>query len=321
MAEALRSLPKSSDPNLLVGFNHADDAGIYKISESQALVQTVDFFPPIVDDPYWFGQIAAANALSDVYAMGGRPLTALNIVGFPAKMPAYVLTEILRGGAEKIIEAGAVVAGGHSVKDNELKYGVAVTGIIDPNRIISNDGARPGDLLYLTKPIGTGIITTGIKNGKVDSELEELVTKQMAELNRSAAEAMIAADIKSATDITGFGLIGHAYEIAAASNVTMRFYLGELPLLPNVIELAKAMMVPGGTFSNKEYLQEHVKLALEVDPTFEHILYDPQTSGGMLIAVPEKRVDTLLQELEARECFFQLIGRVEEAQEKSIIVE
>jgi len=219
----LKDLPQTNHPDLLVGFSTADDAGVFKISDTQALVQTVDFFPPIVDDPYQFGRIAAANALSDVYAMGGIPLTALNIVAFPSgSLPPSLLTDILRGGKEIIEEAGAVVVGGHSIQDKEMKYGVAVTGLIDPRKIITNAGARPGDRLFLTKPLGTGLITTGIKRGKVSAELETLVTDQMASLNRSAAEAMVSTDVHAATDITGFGLIGHVLEVADASSVSIQ---------------------------------------------------------------------------------------------------
>ena len=195
----------------MVGYNHADDAGVFRIGEHLALVQTVDFFPPIVDDPYYFGQIAAANALSDIYAMGGRPLTALNIVGFPkGTMPPEVLTEILRGGKEKIEEAGAIVVGGHSIKDLELKYGISATGLIDPDKVITNSGAKPGDKLFLTKALGTGLITTGIKRNKVSAELTDIVVKQMAQLNRVAAELMVKHEAHSATDVTGYGLLGHA---------------------------------------------------------------------------------------------------------------
>ncbi|MBD3404015.1 selenide, water dikinase SelD, partial [candidate division GN15 bacterium] len=222
MADALKSLPVTEHPDLLVGYNKADDAGVFRISDTQALVQTVDFFPPIVDDPYAFGQIAAANALSDVYAMGGRPVTALNIVGFPkGALDVSILTDILCGGCDKIAEAEAVVVGGHSINDKELKYGVSVTGLIDPNRIVTNSGARPDDVLFLTKRLGTGLITTGIKREKVDDRVAQAAIEEMARLNRRASELMIAHGAHAATDITGYGLMGHALEMAAGSEVTL----------------------------------------------------------------------------------------------------
>ncbi len=298
LAEALKNLPVSTDPNLLVGFNKADDAGVYKISDNIALVQTVDFFPPIVDDPYYFGQIAAANALSDVYAMGGRPLTALNIVGFPvSKMPPSILNDVLRGGCEKIEEAGAVIVGGHSIDDKELKYGVSVTGLIDPTKIFSNDGAKVGDVLFLTKPIGTGVITTGIKQNVVDEELIELVTLQMSELNRTAAEIMIQFDAHAATDITGFGLAGHAYEIASASDVSIEFRADSIPLLPKALELAEAGMIPAGGNANRSYLSDKIEISATIDDNIVHLVFDPQTSGGLLIAIDPARADEFESEL------------------------
>lgn len=285
-------MPQSVHPNLLVGYNTADDAGIYKLDDQTALVQTVDFFPPIVDDPYFFGQIAAANALSDVYAMGGRPITALNIVGFPSStMPGKILNEILRGGMDKIVEAGAVVVGGHSIKDKELKYGVAVTGIIHPDRIKTNASARAGDILFLTKPLGTGIITTGIKRQVVDQALTDRVIQQMATLNRAAAELMLQFDAHSATDITGFGLLGHAYEMASASKVSIRFDSSVIPLLPEAVRLAGDGMNPGGANDNRAFLAGRVRVKEGLDKNLEHVLYDPQTSGGLFVAIPPDRAD------------------------------
>ncbi len=292
MAEALAGIPQSTNPNLLVGFNKADDAGVYKINETQALVQTVDFFPPIVDDGYNFGRIAAANALSDVYAMGGTPITALSIVGFPSNLPAWVLTDILRGGNEKIEEAGAIIVGGHSVKDKELKYGLAVTGLIDPNRVITNSDAKPGDCLYLTKPLGTGLITTGIKRDAVDEALTQLVIDQMARLNREPAELMIKHGASSATDITGYGLMGHAYEMAVGSSATLRLFSAQVPLLPRALELAAAGMIPGGALANREFLtMKYVIEAKSLDKNLEHVLFDPQTSGGLFISMPKEKCE------------------------------
>lgn len=316
------SLPQSSHPDLLVGFNTADDAGVFRISDSQALVQTVDFFPPIVDDPYFFGQIAAANALSDVFAMGGRPLTALNIVGFPlGKMPLEVLTEILRGGAQKITEAGAVIVGGHSIKDSELKYGVAVTGIIDTDSIVTNAGAKAGDCLFLTKPLGTGLITTGIKRNAVGPELSELVVRSMASLNRTAAELMLKHGAHAATDITGYGLLGHSYEMAAGSNVAIRLFSGALPLLPEVQALAAAGMIPGGAKDNRAFLEGKVTVSESVDKNLEHVLYDPQTSGGLLMAVPPAHAAALEQDLKANGLPHRQVGLVEELKQFHLIVE
>ncbi len=322
MAEALRTLPQSKHPDLLVGFNKADDAGIFRISEHQALVQTVDFFPPIVDDPYSFGRIAAANALSDVFAMGGRPLTALNIVGFPVgTLPISILTEILRGGAEKVEEAGAVVVGGHSIKDKELKFGVAVTGIIDPSRVITNAGAKPGDWLFLTKPLGTGLITTGIKRNAVSDELAAIVIESMAKLNRIPAELMVTFGAHAATDITGYGLLGHAYEMAAASGVSIRIFSKTLPLLPQALELAGQKMIPGGANDNREFLAGHVKVTGSIDSNLEVVLFDPQTSGGLFIAIPPQRADEFQQELKRLHLPDQPVGQVERPGEVELIVE
>jgi len=253
-------------------------------------VQTVDFFPPIVDDPYWFGQIAAANALSDVYAMGGTPLTALNIVGFPlGSLPIEILTEILRGGNDKIEEAGAVVVGGHSIKDKELKYGVAVTGMIETDKVITNAGAKPGDILFLTKPLGTGTITTGIKRDKASKEAAETAIQSMSALNRTAAELMVKFGAHAATDITGFGLLGHAYEMATASGVTIKITAGSLPILPQAVELAAEGMIPGGANDNRSYIQPHVRIEATVDKKLVPLLFDPQTSGGLFIAIALER--------------------------------
>jgi selenide,water dikinase len=322
LAEALKSVPQSKHPDLLVGFNKADDAGVFRLSDDLALVQTVDFFPPIVDDPYWFGQIAAANALSDIYAMGGRPLTALNIVGFPAStMPISILTEILRGGAEKVEEAGAVVVGGHSIKDKELKFGVSVTGVIDPKRVITNSGAKPGDVLFLTKPLGTGLITTGIKRNAVSDELISTVIKCMAMLNREASQLMLKHGAHAATDITGYGLLGHAYEMATGSGVTIRILSGQLPLLPEVLKLAELGMIPGGANDNRDFVRPHVKMAKAIDQHLEAVLYDPQTSGGLFIALAPHDAETFAVEAKQIGLLAAKVGQVESKQDISIVVE
>ena len=307
----LKDLPQSTHPDLLVGFNKADDAGVFRLDERTALVQTVDFFPPIVDDPYNFGRIAAANALSDVYAMGGRPLTALNIVGFPmGVMPPEILSEILRGGNEKVMEAGAVTVGGHSIKDKELKYGLAITGIVDPNHIVTNAGAKPGDKLFLTKALGTGIIATGIKRNVVSSELADLVIRQMATLNRIAAELMLQFDVHAATDVTGFGLLGHAMEMAEASGVSMHIYAGTLPILPEAERLAAEGVNPGGAGDNRSWLQSRVAVAPDVRKSLEQVLYDPQTSGGLLIAIPPHRAEAFAAALKKAELLSAIVGEV-----------
>jgi selenide,water dikinase len=322
LAEALAGLPQSTNPNLLVGFNKADDAGVYRLSDTQALVQTVDFFPPIVDDPYSFGQIAAANALSDVYAMGGTPLTALNIVGFPVGvMPTSILTDILRGGNAKVEEAGAVVIGGHSIKDKELKYGLAITGVVDPRKVITNSGARVGDLLFLTKPLGTGIIATGIKRDVVDSRLADRVIAQMATLNRVAAHLMVQFGAHAATDITGFGLLGHAYEMACGSEVSIRLIAGALPLIPEAVRLAGEGVNPGGASDNRSYLQEHVSIVSGIDKNLECLLYDPQTSGGLLIAIAADRAGDFQIALKEHGLPDTIVGQVLVRQKMSLMVE
>jgi selenide,water dikinase len=321
LAEALKNLPQSNHPNLLIGFNKADDAGVYKVSDNLALVQTLDFFPPIVDDPYNFGRIAAANALSDVYAMGGRPVTALSIVGFPMNLDASILAEILRGGTEKIEEAGAVVVGGHSIKDNELKYGVSVTGLVEPDKVLSNSNAKVGDKIYLTKKLGTGLITTAIKRNAVSDELIEMVTEQMATLNKSAAEIMINHNPSSVTDITGYGLMGHAFEMADGSNVTIRLFADKLPVLPDALNCAQNGMIPGGANSNREFVDGKFRIENNIDENLEHLLFDPQTSGGLFISIPENNCQAFEKELQDKSVFAICIGQVEPKSEYSIIIQ
>lgn len=307
----LRLLPAPATPNLLVGTNTADDAGVYRLSEELALVQTVDFFAPVVDDPYWFGAIAAANALSDVYAMGGRPLTALNIAAFPiGTLPVEVLAEILRGGAEKLLEAGVTLVGGHTIDDPEPKYGLAVTGLIHPDRIITNAGARPGDRLVLTKPLGSGIATTAIKRGLAGDDLREVVTARMATLNRLASEAMVETGAHAATDITGFGLLGHLGEMVLASGLVATIRAGAVPLLPGVLELAAQGVVPGGTMRNLEWLGERVSLDPAIPEPLRLVLGDAQTSGGLLIAIDPARENALLEGLRWRGTEGVVIGEM-----------
>lgn len=300
-----------SNPDLLVGWETSDDAGVIRIREDLALIQTVDFFTPIVDEPRAFGRIAAANALSDVYAMGGRPLTAMNLVCFPRdKLPKEVLREILLGGIEAVHEAGALLVGGHSVNDSELKYGLSVTGVVHPQHIVTNRGARPGDRLILTKPLGTGILSTAIKGRLLGTEAEQEVIKWMAALNREASEAMQEVGVSACTDITGFGLLGHALELAAASGVEIQLRASRVPLLPQVLDMARMGMVPGGSFANRRYCERSVITEDGVDPLLVDCLADAQTSGGLLIAVPEERAEALHQALERRGVLHPDVGRV-----------
>ncbi len=297
----LRGLPKVDDPNLLVGTETADDAGVYRLTDDIAIVQTIDFFPPVVDDAYTYGRIAAANSLSDIYAMGGVPKTALNLVGFPDdKLPLTVLREIMRGGAERCQEAGCVIVGGHTVRDAEIKFGMAVTGLIHPKRIFTNAAARPGDKLVLTKPLGTGFVTTAHKARACPQETFEAACASMIELNRSAAEAMIAAGAHSATDITGFGLAGHAFEMALGSRATLVIELSRLPLLPGVGELVRQGFYTRASKTNESYVAAGLRLEGTPDPVRLAIFYDAQTSGGLLIAVPAERAEALVEDARRR---------------------
>lgn len=282
-----------------MGTSTADDAGVYRLGPDLALVQTIDIFTPIVDDPYWFGAIAAANALSDVYAMGGTPRLALNFAGFPrAKLPLDVLGEILRGGADKCAEAGVTIIGGHTIDDPEPKYGLAVTGFVHPDRVITNAAARPGDRLVLTKPLGMGIVTTALKQGKAEAAAVDEAIRIMAALNRPAAEAMTAIGVSAATDITGFGLLGHLAEMTRGSGVAARVRLRDVPVLEAAWPLVQARAIPGGTQRNRESLQGVVSWD-GVGEDAQILLADAQTSGGLLIAVPEARCDALVQALRA----------------------
>jgi selenide,water dikinase len=296
--QVICDLPAMSHPNLLLGLNSPDDAGVYKLSDSLAIIQTLDFFTPIVDDPYLFGQIAAANSLSDVYAKGGQPLTAMNIVCFPTnKMDLSVLKAILRGGAEKVLEAGALLVGGHSVEDEELKYGLSVTGTVPPDKLVTNAGARPGDHLILTKPLGTGIISTAIKAGMASEAVADEAARSMATLNRTASELMQATGVHAATDITGFGLVGHAGMIARNSRVGIRILTRQLPILPEVLSLASQGLCPGGLHRNREFYATSVTIDKGVSRELQDIVFDPQTSGGLLISLDKNKADILLRRL------------------------
>jgi selenide,water dikinase len=305
-------LPRQSDPNVLVGFDTADDAGVYKISPELALVQTVDFFTPIVDDPYTFGQIAAVNALSDVYAMGGRPISSLAMVCFPEKGDLEILGQILAGGLSKMIEAGCTVIGGHSIRDEEIKFGYAVTGSVHPNRILANGGARVGDVLVLTKALGTGVISTAIKQGKAEAAWIEAATKSMTTLNKLAAEtaAELGDDVHGATDITGFGLIGHAREIALASNVSLRIEAARIPWLVGAVESEGAGCVPAGLKANREFAECAVEFGPNVNEITKTLLFDPQTAGGLLVSMAASASDRFLRGFGERGGRASLVGEV-----------
>jgi selenide,water dikinase len=283
----LASIPRVANENVLVGFDTADDAGVYQLTAELALVQTVDFFTPIVDDPFTFGAIAAANALSDVYAMGGRPISALSILAYPAKGDLGVLEEILKGGAEKMREADCAVMGGHSVADEEIKFGYAVTGTVHPARVKANAGARAGDELVFTKLLGTGVISTALKRGMArDADVAASITSMLT-LNRQACEAMLQYDVHGCTDVTGFGMIGHAREMALASGVTLEIEVDRLRFLDGAFEYARLGAIPGGLKNNREYASCAVETVRDLAPEVENLLYDPQTSGGLLIALPD----------------------------------
>lgn len=297
LSAILSVLHLPTSPNLLVGLAASDDAAVYKIDESTALVQTVDFFPPIVDDAYTFGAIAAANALSDVYAMGGRPITAMSIAAFPDDLDPAVIVAILQGGADKVAEAGAVLVGGHTVTDREPKYGLSVTGLVHPAKITTKGGARPGDRLLLTKPIGTGIVTSAAKWDKVDPGDLAAAISSMLLLNRRAAELAAHVEVHAATDITGFGLLGHAAEIARSSGVAMHFRSADLPLLPGAIAYARAGICPGGLDRNRHFLESngYLRYADGVEEAYRLLFNDPQTSGGLLISLSPAAAKDLLR--------------------------
>jgi selenide,water dikinase len=312
--QVLGRIPRAPNQNVLVGFETSDDAGVYRLTPECALVQTVDFFTPIVDDPATFGAIAAANSLSDVYAMGGTPISALAIVAYPAQGDIEDLVAILTGGAVKMSEAGCAVIGGHSVADDEMKFGYAVTGTVDPRRVTRNSGALPGDSLVLTKRIGTGVISTALKRGFAEAGPLDESIRSMLELNRAAAEAMLAAGAHGCTDVTGFGLIGHAREMALASGVTLEIDAACVDFLPGAVEYARRGELPGGLKNNREFASCAVEFARQLAPEIESLLYDPQTSGGLLIALSEPAAYALAAKLPGA----RVIGRVLERGAKPI---
>ncbi len=327
----LSRLPRPTDPNVLVGYETSDDAGVYLLTPELAIVQTVDFFTPIVDDPYQFGAIAAANSLSDVYAMGGRPISALSIVGFPPACDTAVMEQILRGGLSKMEEAGCSVVGGHSIRDDDLKFGYAVTGVIHPQRVWRNVGAQPSDKLIFTKALGTGLISTALKSGKAADESLAASTASMMRLNKDAAEALLDVEaafrraedaglkaaatkvtsaIHAVTDVTGFGLLGHAKEMAAGSKVSFEFDHAKIPALPGALDAARAGFLAGGLKNNREWLKGCVEFAAGVPEEVRCLLFDPQTSGGLLVAIAAERADAALAALAKRRVLGQIIGAV-----------
>jgi len=316
----LGKLARQHDPNVLVGFDKADDAGVYQLTPELALVQTVDFFTPIVDDPYVFGQIAATNALSDVYAMGGRPLSALTMVCFPDKGDIAILEQILAGGLSKMVEAGCTIVGGHSIRDPEIKFGYAVTGTIDPRRVLANSTALAGDALVFTKAIGTGVISTAIKRGEARPEWIEAATRSMTTLNRSAAEVALKYEVHAMTDVTGFGLIGHAREMALGSGVSLDFFAPEIPLLEGAEECVARGFVPGGLKANREFAECMVTYGEGVPETLRTLVYDPQTAGGLLMSVAPGDATALVAELQAAGLPARRIGEVIPAEKPAIRV-
>ncbi len=309
LAQVLRPLTShTAPPNLLVGLHTADDAAVYKVNEQQAVISTADFFPPVVDDPYTFGAIAAANALSDVYAMGGQVLFAINLVAWPDNLDYAILSDIMRGGADTVAKAGGVIAGGHTVTDKEPKYGLAVTGMVHPDHILTKGGAQPGDLLILSKPLGTGLITTAHKREIVEESDLNAAIASMTQLNRQASQALQQPGVHAVTDITGFGLLGHAWEMAAQSRTGMRFAFNALPLLPNARHYAEMGCITGGAHRNAEYLAPLVRFHERLDDLDQHLLWDPQTSGGLFAAIDPALWPTLATL--APEVTFWRIGEV-----------
>ena len=309
LAQLLEDIRVHSDPNLLVGFDKSDDASVYKVSDDLALVQTVDFFPPIADDPYIFGQIAATNALSDVYAMGGEPKLCLNIMAVPKDMPKEAVHQLLKGGYDKVYEAGALITGGHSILDDEPKYGLAVTGFVHPDKILTNSGAKPGDVLLFTKPIGIGVLTTAAKADMVSPESMDLAIRMMTTLNKSARDVMVQYRVHACTDVTGFGMLGHLYEMAQGSDVQITLNVDAMDLIPEALELARMGILPEGMYRNRTFAEAAVD-AGETELAKQDLLYDPQTAGGLVMAVDPADADALFAALQGVVPSAQRIGTV-----------
>lgn len=321
LAKLLSDIPTIKDERLVVGYDKSDDASVYVINDEVAIVQTVDFFPPIVDDGFLFGQIAATNAISDVYAMGGTPRLAMNVMCIPADLPRDTVHDILRGGYEKAAEAGTIITGGHTIEDTEPKYGLSVTGFVHPKKYLTNSGARPGDVLILTKPLGVGIITTSAKANLTDKPLMDRIYRQMCTLNKTARDIMVKYDVHACTDVTGFALMGHSLEMSLGSNVTIHLVANSIPYHKEAYEFAQMGFIPAGAYRNRDFAMPHVKVINNTDRAMLDIMYDPQTSGGLLICVSEKDSKALLNELQGSlECAAQ-IGYVTAYKDSKIIVE
>lgn len=316
----LKNLPKFEDSNLLVGFDKKDDALVYKVSHDKVIIQTVDFFPPMVDDPYTFGQIAAANALSDVYAMGGNPAIAMNLLCFPSCLDPSIMHYILSGGYSKVEEAGAIIAGGHTIADPTPKYGLCVTGFAHPNEILTNSNAKTGDVLVLTKPLGIGILNTAAKAELLTSDEIKEVTNIMTELNKYAKESFANLKVNSCTDITGFSLIGHGYEMASGSDKTIEIFSDNVPMLPKALEYARMGIIPEGMYNNQDYLKDIFRCSNNVPQEIHDVLLDPQTSGGLLLSMPEKDAKEFLSRMECYTPWARIIGEVTDKKDSSIII-
>lgn len=319
LANALTAIPKMSNENLIVGLETSDDAAVYKVSDDKAIILTLDFFTPVVDDPYTFGKIAAANSLSDIYAMGGEPTVAMNIVCFPKCVDMNVLKEIMRGGAEKVMESGAVLVGGHTVDDNEPKYGLSVTGMVHPDKVRANAHVRVGDVLILTKPIGTGIVNTAIKGEIASDEDYEEAVRTMEYLNKYPAMAMQNIEVNGVTDVTGFGLVGHTIEMAEGSDVTIELFAQQVPMLKNARNFASMGIIPAGAYTNMEYFGPRVQTEENIEQSILDVLYDPQTSGGLLISVAEENAQALIQSLQDNKALcYAIIGQAVAKEDKAI---
>ena len=321
LAKMLEGFQSHSDPRLIVGYDKSDDASVYVLDENTALIQTTDFFPPIVDDPYLYGKIAATNALSDVYAMGGEPKLALNILCAAEGMADETIREILRGGYDAAYEAGAIITGGHTIRGAEPIYGLAVSGFVHPQKVLTNSNARPGDALILTKPLGVGIITTGAKADMVEKSVLDRIYLQMATLNKTARDIMVRYDVHSCTDVTGFALLGHSYEMAQGSGCTIHIQTDKVPYHAEALELAAMGLVPAGAYRNREFAQAGVAIRGKISLAMEDILYDPQTSGGLLFALPEQEAQACLSRLKASIPDAAIIGYVTEKEESDIVLE
>ena len=321
LAKMLEGFRAHSDPRLSVGYDTSDDASVYVLDDSTALIQTTDFFPPIVDDPYLYGKIAATNALSDVYAMGGEPKLALNILCAAEGMADETIREILRGGYDAAYEAGAIITGGHTIRGAEPIYGLAVSGFVHPEKVLTNSNAKPGDVLILTKPLGVGILTTGAKADMVEKSVMDRIYAQMATLNKTARDIMVQFPVHSCTDVTGFALLGHSYEMAQGSNCTIHLQADKVPYHPEALELASMGLVPAGAYRNREYAQSGVAVRGKVSRAMEDILYDPQTSGGLLFALPAQEAAACLAMLKQASPQAAIVGYVTEQEDYSIILE